>query len=68
MMNVIVPYLIRAYRVPDALTIIKQFSQQFETCLYQWHVVLLSYLNIYRARKVSNAAVPPLMLGKQLSR
>jgi hypothetical protein len=32
-------------------TIIKQFSQQLETCMYEQYMAPLSYLNIYRTHK-----------------
>ena len=51
MMNVIEPYLIRVHHMLHTSKIIKQFSQQLETCLYQRYMAPLSYLNIYRARK-----------------
>jgi hypothetical protein len=51
MMNIITPYLVRVYRMSNASTLIKQFSQQLETCMHEQYMAPLSYLNIYRARK-----------------
>ena len=50
-MNIVTPYLIRVYHMSNTSTIIKQFSQQLETCMYEQYMAPLSYLNIYRARK-----------------
>ncbi len=50
-MNIITPYLVRVYHMANTSTIIKQFSQQLETCLYEQYMTSLSYSNIYRARK-----------------
>ena len=51
MMSVIEPYLIRVHHMSHTSIILKQFSQQLETCLYRRYMAPLSYLNIYRARK-----------------
>jgi hypothetical protein len=50
-MNIVAPYLIRVYHMSNTSTIIKQFSQQLETCMYEQTMAPLSYLNIHRARK-----------------
>ncbi len=50
-MNIVAPYLIRVYHMSNTSTIIKEFSQQLETCMYEQTMAPLSYLNIYRARK-----------------
>jgi hypothetical protein len=50
-MNVVAPYLIRVYHMPNTATIIKQFSQQLQIYLHQRYMAPLSYFNIYRIRK-----------------
>jgi hypothetical protein len=50
-LGVITPYLVRVYHMSTTSTIIKQFSQQLATCLYERYMAPLSYLNINRARK-----------------
>jgi hypothetical protein len=50
-LDVIVSYLVRVYRISSTATIIKQFSQQLATCLYERYMAPLSYLNINHARK-----------------
>ena len=50
-MNVLTPYLIGVYHIPKTSLIIKQFSVQLQSCLYQRYMTPLSYLNIYRIRK-----------------
>jgi hypothetical protein len=50
-MNTVTPYLVRVYHMSNTSTIIKQFSHQLETCLYERYMAPLSYLNVYRARK-----------------
>ena len=51
MMDVIIPFLVRVHYIPNTSTIIKQFSQQLEACLYQRYMAPKSYLDIYRSRK-----------------
>ena len=50
-MNVVTPYLIRVYHMPNTATIIKQFSQQLQTYLHQRYMAPLSYRDIYRTRR-----------------
>jgi hypothetical protein len=50
-MNIVTPYLVCVYHMSNTSTVIKQFSHQLETCMYEQAMVSLSYLNIYRARK-----------------
>jgi hypothetical protein len=50
-LDVIVPYLVRVYHMSSTSTIIKQFSQQMATCLYERYMTPLSYLNVNRARQ-----------------
>ena len=47
----IIPYLVRVHYISTTSTIIKQFSQQLATYLYERYMAPLSYLHIYRARK-----------------
>lgn len=54
MMDVVAPYLIRVYHIPNTSPIIKQFSQQLHTCLYQQYMAPASYLDAYRTRKELN--------------
>ena len=53
-MNVITPYLVRVHHIPYTSPIIKQFSQQLQTCLHQQYMTPISYLNAYRTRKELN--------------
>ena len=50
-MNVVTPYLVRVHHVPYTSSIIKQFSQQLETCLNERCMAPLSYLDVNRARR-----------------
>ena len=50
-MNIITSYLLRVHHIPNTSTIIKQFSQQLETCLHERYMAPLSYRDIYRIRK-----------------
>jgi hypothetical protein len=50
-LDVIVSYLVRVYHTSSTSTIIKQFSQQMATCLYERYMTPLSYLNANRARQ-----------------
>ena len=50
-MDVVTPYLVRVHHVPYTSSIIKQLSQQLETCLNERYMVPLSYLDIHRARR-----------------
>jgi hypothetical protein len=50
-MDIITPYLVRVHHMSKASSVIKQFSQQLETCVYEQYMASLSYLNIYRVRK-----------------
>jgi hypothetical protein len=50
-LDVIAPYLVRVYHMSSTSTIIKQFSQQMATCLYERYMTPLSYLNVNRARQ-----------------
>ena len=51
MMAVIIPFLVRVHHIPNTSTIIKQFSQQLEACLYERYMAPKSYLDIYCNRK-----------------
>jgi hypothetical protein len=51
-MNTITSSLLRIHHIPSTSTIIKQFSQQLETCLHERYMSsLLSYRDIYRIRR-----------------
>jgi hypothetical protein len=50
-MNTVTPYLLRVYHMLNTSTIIKQFSQQLETCMHEQYMASVSYLNIYCAHK-----------------
>jgi hypothetical protein len=49
--NAVTSHLVRVHHMSHTSTIIKQFSRQLETCLYERYMAPLSYLNIYRTRK-----------------
>jgi hypothetical protein len=51
MMNTILPYLIRVHRLPHLSVLIKQFSQQLETCLHEQYIAPISYLDIHRTQE-----------------
>ena len=53
-MNVVAPYLVRVYHIPNTSVVIKQFSQQLQTCLHQQYMTPISYLNVYRTRRELN--------------
>ncbi len=52
--NTVASYLIRVHHISNSSPIIKQFIQEIETRLYQRYMTLISYRDIYRARKELN--------------
>jgi hypothetical protein len=44
-------YLVHIHHISNTSTIIKRFSEQRATCLYDRYMTPISYLNTYRARK-----------------
>jgi len=53
-MNAAIPYLVRVHHIPHTSPIIKELSQQLQTCLYERYMTPISYLDIYRTRKELN--------------
>jgi ABC-type dipeptide/oligopeptide/nickel transport system ATPase component len=50
-MNTVRAYLVRVYDMPPTATVTKQFSQQLATGLHDRYMILIFYLNAYRAKK-----------------
>ena len=51
LLNVIIPYLVRVYRMSSTTTIIKQFSHQLANYLCEQYMAPISYLDVDRAKK-----------------